>query len=595
MRTIFGRLLKLNLIYWQWMSLSVLLGAATIGSSLGLMSTSAYIIAMAALQPSIADLQLAIVGVRFFGISRGVFRYLERLLSHQTTFRLLARIRIRFYEGLEPLAPAHLLDFQSGDILARIISDIETLQQFFLRVLAPPLIAAIISILAGLFIARYHLPLAWLLISGLFLAGVLIPGLIRSLSRGMGQRLIQTRAKLQATLTETLQGAADLLALNADHAQLKRVNEINRTFLLLQRQTGRFQALGDALSGWVIHLTIAAVLIIALPIVSNGGLSGVDLTVITLAIIASFEAVLPLSEAFQNLETTLAAGRRLFEVIDAEPTVKDPLKPLPRPETFELQSEALSFQYEETGPLAIADLSFHLPEGGCLAIVGPSGAGKSSLVNLLLRFWDPSGGRILLGGQDLRDYSASDLRSWMAVLSQNTQIFNGTIKENLLLARPEASEEQLIEAARRAQVHDFIMNLPETYETWVGEGGVLLSGGERQRLALARVLLKDTPILILDEPSANLDPLTEQAFFDSLCEIIEQRTTLLISHRLVAMDLADQILVLHHGRLIEQGDHISLLKAGGFYRRMWDLQMQAEVVERIPNLNFNRNSCFKLS
>jgi len=567
------------------MSASVLLGAATIGSSLGLLSTSAYIIARAALQPSIAELQLAIVGVRFFGIARGVFRYLERLLSHHTTFRLLARFRVWFYEGIEPLAPARLLHFQSGDLLARIISDIETLQQFFLRVLSPPIVAAIISLSVGLFLARYHLSLAWVLISGLVLAGLFIPWWMHSMQRGTGQKLVQVGAQYQAKLTETLQGSADLIALNADKDRVDQVNEINSSLFLLERKNARIQALGEALSGLMIHLTLVIVLIVAIPLVRLETLSGIDLTVIVLTVIASFEAVLPLPETFQNIEKSLAAGKRLFEIIDAEPTIEDPPEPRPRPISFDLQVDALSFQYEQDGPLTLTDLSFQLPQGGCLAIVGPSGAGKSTLVNLLLRFWDSDRGQILLGGNDLRTYNASDVRSWMAVLSQNTQIFNGTIRENLLLARPDADEKLLIEAMQQAQMHDFIMNLPETYDTWVGEGGVLLSGGERQRLAMARVLLKEAPILILDEPSANLDTLTERSLFESLREIMLQRTTLFISHRLAAMELADEILVLHQGRVIERGDHTSLLQTGGFYRRMWNFQVQVEVVENISRQN----------
>jgi ATP-binding cassette subfamily C protein CydC len=584
MRSTFGRLLKLSLSRWKWMSASILLGAATIGSSLGLLSASGFIIATASLQPSIAELQLAIVGVRFFGIARGIFRYLERILSHQTTFRLLAKLRIWFYEELEPLAPARLLYFQSGDLRARIISDIETLQQFFLRVLSPPLVATLITLCAGLFLARYYPTLTWVLITGLVLAGFLVPWWIQALQRGTGQRLIQTSGQYQSALIETLQGSADLLGLNADQNQIKRLGEINNRFLALQRKSNKLQSLGETLSGLLIQLSIATVLIVSIPLVNKGSLSGVDLTVIVLAVIASFEAVLPLPDAFQNLEKSLAAGRRLFEIADAEPAVVDSSHLLPRPASFDLHIDSISFQYEEDGIPALAELSFQLPERGCIAIVGPSGAGKTTLVNLLLRFWDPDTGRILLGGNDLRSYNLSNLRSWMAVLSQNTYIFNGTIKENLLLAHPDADDEQLIEATRRAQLHDFIMNLPETYETWVGEGGVGLSGGERQRLALARVLLKNSPILILDEPSANLDALTEKSLFESMIEIMEQRTTLLISHRLVAMDLADHILVLHNGRVIEQGDHNSLLQAHGFYRRMWDLQMQAEVVENLPRI-----------
>jgi ATP-binding cassette subfamily C protein CydC len=575
------RLVMLSLTYWRWMALSVILGAATIGSSIGLLSASAYIIAMAALGPSIAELQLAIVSVRFFGIARGVFRYLERLASHQTTFRLLARIRVWFYERLEPLAPAKLFDLQSGDLLARMISDIETLQQFFLRVLAPPLVAIIITLAAGFFVGRYYVPLTWLLVPGLFLAGLILPMLMQGMSRKNGQRVIQTRAKLQAKLTETLQGMADLLALNADHDQLGQVNEINNTFLLSQRQMGKVQAAGNALSGLILHLTITAILIMAIPLIATQNLTGVDLTVIILAVIASFEAVFPLPEAFNNLVKTLVAGRRLFEMVDTESTGLDLSHPLSKPASFDLQIDSLSFRYDD-GPLALDNLSFQLPDAGFLAIVGPSGAGKSTLVNLLLRFWDPDKGHIFLAGKDLQKYRASDIRSWMGVLSQNTQIFNGTIRDNLLLANLEADNEALIAAARRALLHDFIMTLPDGYETWVGEGGALLSGGERQRLALARVLLKDAPILILDEPSANLDALVEQALFESLREIMRERTTILISHRLVAMELADEILVLHRGQAIERGDHHALLRTDGFYRRMWDLQMQAEVVENIP-------------
>ena len=581
MRSTFVRLVMLSLTYWRWMTLSVILGAATIGSSIGLLSASAYIIAMAALGPSIAELQLAIVSVRFFGIARGLFRYLERLASHQTTFRLLAKIRVWFYEQLEPLAPAKLFDLQSGDLLARMISDIETLQQFFLRVLAPPLVAIIITLAAGFFVGRYHAPLSWLLISGLLLAGLILPVLIQNKSRKDGQRLIQTRAKLQTKLTETFQGTADLLALNADHEQLKQVNQMNNTFLSSQRQMGKAQAAGNALSGLILHLTITAILIMAIPLVATQTITGVDLTVIILAVIASFEAVFPLPETFNNLEKTLVAGRRLFEMVDTESAGRDPSHPLSKPASFDLQIKGLSFQYDD-GSLALDDLDFQLPDAGFLAIVGPSGAGKSTLVNLLLRFWDPDKGHIFLEGKDLREYCASDIRSWMGVLSQNTQIFNGTVRDNLLLANPEADDEALIATAQRALIHDFIMTLPDGYETWVGEEGALLSGGERQRLALARVLLKDAPILILDEPTANLDALVEQALFESLREIMREKTTILISHRLVAMELADEILVLHRGQAIERGDHHALLRADGFYRRMWDLQMQAEVVENIP-------------
>jgi ABC-type multidrug transport system fused ATPase/permease subunit len=229
----------------------------------------------------------------------------------------------------------------------------------------------------------------------------------------------------------------------------------------------------------------------------------------------------------------------------------------------------------QPAPWVLENLDFSLSQGGKIAVVGPSGAGKSTLAYLLLRFWEYTQGRILLGGKELHCYRQEDVRRMLSLVSQTTDLFNATIKDNLLLARPDAAQEDLFRAARLAQMHDFILSLPQGYDTWIGEQGLRMSGGERQRLAVARALLKDAPLLILDEPTANLDPSTERRLLDCLKVMMQDRTTLLITHRLVGLETMDEILVLDKGRVVERGCHADLLEAGGLYRRLWELQNQA--------------------
>ncbi len=577
------RLLELIAPFKGWIALSALLGLATVGSSVGLMATSAYIIARAALQPSIAVLQVAIVGVRFFGLSRGVFRYLERYVSHQVTFRLLARLRVWFYQALEPLAPARLMQYKSGDLLSRVVADIETLEHFYLRVLAPPIVAILIALLTGIFMAGYHLWLAVTLLSFLFLAGMGVPLLTRMLSRRPGQRMVAVRSELNGTLVDGIQGMADLLACGQERRHQEQVTHLGRELVRWQERMAWVRGLGNALAGLSINLATLAILLIAIPLVNRGHLEGVYLAVLALTTIASFEAVLPLPLAFQNLESSLVAARRLFEIVDAEPVVADTGEPGPSPQAYDLVVEHLSFRYHPAEPPALADLSFTLPQGGRLAIVGPSGAGKSTLVSLLLRFWDYQSGQIRLGGHDLRRYRPDEVRAMVSVVSQHSHLFNGPIRENLLLARPEAGQAELIQAARQAQIHEFIQALPQGYDTWIGEQGLRLSGGERQRLAIARALLKNAPILILDEATANLDPLTEREVMQTITALMAGRTVLMITHRLVGLDMVDEILVLQSGRVVERGHHHELLSTHGPYRRMWDLQHQqveAMVIDR---------------
>ena len=576
------RLLRLASPYRWWMALSALLGFATVGSSIGLMSTSAFIIAKAALHPNIGDLQVAIVGVRFFGISRGVFRYAERLVSHNTTFKLLARLRVWFYEALEPLAPARLMEYRSGDLLSRIVGDIETLENFFVRVIAPPAVALITTVVIWFFLAMFGKNVANTLVLFLALAGIGIPILARILGREAGKKLITERANLNTNIVDGIQGLADLLAYGRANEQRRLVRDSSKRLIAAQQKMAFVTALQDGMGVLLAGLGMLAVSVVAIPLVSSGSITGVDLAVIALAALSSFEAVQPLPLAAQYLENNIEAARRLFEVVDEKPEVVDPPNPLPLPENHDISVSGLRFGYPDTNRLALDGVDFYLRDGGRLAVVGPSGAGKSTLVHLLLRFWEFHEGRMEIGGRDIRSYRQDDVRKMIGVVSQNTYLFNTTVRENLLLARPNASEEEIFEAAKRAQIHDFILSLPKGYDTWIGEQGVGLSGGERQRLAIARALLKDAPILVLDEATANLDAVTERKVLDAIRELMEGRTTLMITHRLVGMEWMDEIIVLSHGRVAERGTHEKLLRSGGLYRRMWELQNQVLPAEISP-------------
>ncbi len=562
----FWRLLSLTAPFAARMALAGLLGLATIGSSVGLMTTSAYLISQAALHPSVAELQLAIVGVRFFGLSRGLSRYLERYVSHQVTFKLLARLRVWFYAQIEPLAPARLMPYHSGDLLNRIVSDIDTLEHFYVQVIAPPLVALFTALLVGLLLAGYDWRLAATALGFLGLAGLGLPWLSHRLSRGAGAHLAATRAELKVVLIDTLQGLATLLACGREQGQLAQVRRLSRSLTAIQQRLAWLAGLYTALSGLLANLAAVAILMVAIPLVRSGQIDGVYLGVLVLATVAGFEAVMPLAAAFQNLEHSLAAARRLFELVEVESY--PPRRTCPRaagvhqasllggasqegasvhPKNLSLVVNNLHFRYQPTEPLVLNGLSFNLPAGGRLALLGPSGAGKSTLVYLLLRFWEYQAGRIELGGRDLRSYTPEEVRGLISVVSQQTHLFNTTVRENLLMARPGATFEELVQAARQARIHDVITALPQGYETWLGEHGVRLSGGERQRLAIARALLKDAPLLILDEATAHLDALVEREVRQALEPLLAGRTCLIITHRPADLALADKVLRLEAG------------------------------------------------
>jgi ATP-binding cassette subfamily C protein CydCD len=574
--SILPRLLSFLRGSWGWVALSVLLGALTIGSNVSLMGTSAWLISTAALHPSIAALEVAIVGVRFFGISRAVFRYIERLVSHNVTFRLLARLRVWFYKKLEPLAPARLMEYRAGDLLARIVGDIETLENFYVRVVSPPLVALLTGVGVALFLASFYPLLATVLI-GFFLGlGFLLPLSSLVLSRKPGEALVSLRADLNTRLVDGIQGLADILAYGRADDHASQIVHIGQEYGLAQKHMARISGFHSGLATLLTNLGLWLVVYLTIPQVTGGHIAGPMLASLALLTLASFEAVTPLPQAAQMWESVRAAAGRLFEIVDAKAIVEDRDRKEDKSGKKELLSTLelshVSFSYPIQAIPAIQDVSFKLEADKSLAIVGPSGAGKSTLVNLLLRFWEYSSGDIRLGGESLHGLEQDEVRARCAVVSQSSYLFNTSVHENLRLACPSASQEEIESAAKQAQIHKFILKLPKGYDTFIGEQGTRLSGGERQRVAIARALLKNAPILILDEPTANLDPITEKQVLATLFSVMKGKTSLLITHRLVGLENVDEILVMEHGQILERGTQAELLERGGTFRRLWELQ-----------------------
>ncbi|HLI07362.1 MAG TPA: thiol reductant ABC exporter subunit CydC [Ktedonobacteraceae bacterium] len=573
---VFMRLLaQLSPFRW-WIALAILLGCVMVASNMLLLGMAAYLIAAAALGPLLVTLVMPIYFVQLMSVVRSTSRYAERLVSHNATFRLLARLRVWLYTRLKPLAPSLLLRYRSGDVLTRLVSDVEELQNVYLRAVSPIIVAIVVGLLSFYIFSIFSFLLAWVALAFLIASGLGIPWLVSLLARGVGRQQLAVRAELNAQVLDGIQGVQDLLAFGRAGDQRQKVAALDRKLAQLQRRMAVITGLEQALNDLMSNMALFALLVLAIPLVATKAINGVYLGFLALIILASFEAILPLGEAFQFLGTSLAAAERLFAIADTAPAVTEPVAPLviensaSRGHTLEFAH--VSFAYPSGEGDAISDISFCLAPGKRVALVGPSGGGKSTLVRLALRFWDPTRGEIRLDGQDMRRYALDDLRALVSVVDQDTYLFNDTIRGNLLLARPDADESDLERVLEQAQLGGLVRRLPKGLTTWVGEQGLRLSGGERQRIAIARALLKDAPLLILDEPTANLDPLTEQALLDDLDMLMQGRTVLMTTHRLVAMERMDEILVLDHGRIVERGTHAQLLAAGGLYRQMVDLQ-----------------------
>jgi thiol reductant ABC exporter CydC subunit len=522
-----------------------LLGALTVIFGVGLMATAGYLIARAAERPAILSLGVTIVAVRFFGLGRPVIRYLERLVSHDLALRALGRVRTSFYARIEPLAPAQLAPYRAGDLLSRMVADVDAVQNLYLRALEPPLIA----LLAGAVsvgVATAVLPAAGLILAaGLLVGALAVPALSGCLSAYAGRRQAVARGVLAAELIDVIRGAPELVAFGCESSALRRVGAVDSTLMKLARRDALATGVGDGLSLLVTGVTVAAVLAAAVAASAQGHLDRVMVALLALLALASFEAVTPLTAAARELLGTLTAGRRILELTAPDADVRDPRLPAPVPAgPFAVTLEDVRASYPGQLQPALDGVTLRLDPGERVALVGPSGAGKTTVTNLMLRFLDPERGRVTLAGRDLREYRQDDVRRLVALAGQDSHLFSASIRDNVRLSRPEASDRDVEHALRAARIWEWVTGQPAGLDTLVGEEGRELSGGQRQRIVLARALLADAPVLILDEPAAHLDPETATELVRDVFAATPDQSVLLITHRSEGLDLVDRVVAL---------------------------------------------------
>ncbi|MFF5783808.1 thiol reductant ABC exporter subunit CydD [Streptomyces sp. NPDC012693] len=551
------------------MGLALLLGSLALGSAVGLMAVSGWLISRASEQPPVLHLMVAVTATRAFGIGRAVFRYAERLVSHDAVLRMLAELRVSVYRRLERIAPAGLRRTRRGDLLARLVQDVDALQDYWLRWLLPAGAALVVGVASAGFTA-WLLPEAGAVLAvGLLVAGVLVPMAGGALARRAERRLAPARGALATAVADLLRGCAELTVAGALRSRVERARAADRTLTDIASRQAAATALGAGLSALVCGLTVVAAALVGVQAVRDGRLDGVALAVVVLTPLAAFEAVTGLPLAVQYRQRVRHSAERVFEVLDAPVPVHEPVQPRTPPAgPFPLELAGLSARYPGQERAALAGFRLTLEAGRRVAVVGASGSGKTTLAQVLLRFLDAEDGTYLLGGVPAGELDGDAVRRLVGLCAQDAHLFDSSVRENLRLARTGADDEELREALRRARLLDWVDGLPDGLDTLVGEHGSQLSGGQRQRLALARALLADFPVLVLDEPAEHLDLATADALTDDLLRATEGRTTVLITHRLHGLDAVDEVLVLEEGRTVQRGPYAELAEADGPLRRM---------------------------
>lgn len=559
------------------LALALLLGSLAVGSAVGLMAVSGWLISRASEQPPVLYLMMAVTATRAFGIGRAVFRYAERLVSHDAVLKLLAELRVAVYRGLERVAPAGLRTVRRGDLLSRLVADVDALQDYWLRWLLPAGTALTVSVAAAGFTGWLLPEAGGVLAVGLLVAGVGVPLVSGALARRTERQLAPARAALATRVTDLLGGTAELTVAGALPARQAHMRAADGLLTRIASRAATATALGSGLSALVCGLTVVAAALVAVPAVNDGRLAGVALAVVVLTPLAAFEAVAGLPLAVQYRQRVLRSAERVYEVLDAPVPVREPAAPADAPSSpFPLEVRGLSARYPGAHHDALRSLDLTLVPGRRIAVVGPSGSGKTTLAQVLLRFLDASSGTYSIGGVAADALDGDTVRRSVGLCAQDAHVFDSSIRENLRLARTGASDAELYDALSRARLLEWVRSLPEGLDTPVGEHGARLSGGQRQRLALARALLADFPVLVLDEPAEHLDLATADALTADLLAATEGRTTVLITHRLAGIEAVDEVLVLDAGRVAQRGPYAELAAEDGPLRRM--LERENETV-----------------
>ena len=557
--------------HYRRMGLGTFLGWLSVMASVGLLALSGWFISAAAF----AGLSLGTaylfnffypsIGVRLFAFTRTLSRYAERIVIHDATFRMLATLRLWFYRKIEPLAPARLMQYRSTDILNRIVTDIETLDNLYVRVLSPSITASLTTIAVVLFLSFFDVWIAGTTLLFLMISGIALPLATTRSGADMGRQLTLGTARIRMLAVEGIQGLSELMVFNAWNRQINALEKESEALIRIQGRMSHIQGLSMAATTLLTGLATLSCIYIGVHQVAHGLLDGANLALVGFAVLASFEALSPLPAAYQYLGQTKKAAERLLEIVHAPPFVIFPDISSAPMERFHIQFNSVDFHYGDSDPWVLEEFSLRIEQGRRVAILGETGAGKSTLFHLLVRFWNPIKGRIQIGGHDLKTFSESDLRQTIGVVSQQTHLFQTTLRENLLMARPRADGAALNAALEKAQLLDWVKALPRGLDSWIGEAGSGLSGGQARRLCLARMFLQDAPIWVLDEPTEGLDKLTERKVMQALFQAARNHTLLVITHRTSDLEQFDDIILMEQGRIVDQGKHNALLRTSERY------------------------------
>ena len=550
-------IIKLFIPYKFWLIAGLLIALITALAAASLLTLSGWFITSSAIAGILAPDGAAIAfnfvqpaaEIRALAITRTFGRYAERLITHEATFRILTEIRCWFFAKLIPLAPGRLGMKRSADLLTGITHDIDTLDALYLRLILPVFIAIFGGGLVILFIASYSIKISLVALILLLITAIFIPWLFYKPCQHGANKIVEQTAKVKVLQLEMLQGIAELSVFGAYPRFKKKILDVSETMLETQTVNNKLSALSSAIAQLLSQLIALATLVIGSVLFQQGHISAAVLVMLFFCVLAVYELVSPLSSSIQMLTKTRTAIKRIIHITQLTPTITDPISPKTISVAGDIKINNLSFRYSDQSNWILKNINLSIPQKSKIAIVGLSGAGKTTLLQILMRFYDPQQGNITYSGIDYQHVRIDELNKHYALLSQQTQLFAATIKENLLIAAPSASDAELTQAINMAGLTKMVSRLTEGIHTWIGENGVKISTGEGRRLALARVYLKNAPILLLDEPTEGLDKETEDEVLNALAELAKNTTVIMVTHRKAGLNLVDCVYKINGGKL----------------------------------------------